>query len=62
MDERLALCPFCRHEGKLFHHKMNELVTLWWVQCTNTHCLARRTPVDNKEDAIRMWNAGGSGA
>lgn len=56
MDDQLRLCPFCKAKGKLFQHRMSEKITLWWVQCTNTHCLARVTPVDSKEKAIEKWN------
>lgn len=55
--ELIESCPFCGWEGKLFSHEMNKNTTLWWVQCRNSHCLARRAVRDSREAAIASWNS-----
>lgn len=49
-------CPFCGASGKLFSHEMSERKTIWWVQCTNSHCMARITPKSTDKSAIEAWN------
>ena len=41
-EPALLPCPFCGAPGKLFDHQMDQKTTLWWVQCNNSHCIARR--------------------
>lgn len=52
----LRPCPFCGAPGKMFSHEMDKKTTLWWVQCTNSHCIARRQVMDDREAAIAAWN------
>lgn len=52
----LRPCPFCGAPGKLFDHQMDQKTTLWWVQCNNSHCIARRQVMDDREAAIAAWN------
>lgn len=49
-------CPFCGANGKLFSHEMSDRKTIWWVQCTNSHCMARITPKSTDKSAIEAWN------
>lgn len=49
-------CPFCGADGKLFSHDMDEKKTIWWVQCSNSHCLARITPMSTEKSALEAWN------
>ena len=42
--------------GKMFDHQMDQKTTLWWVQCSNSHCIARRQVMDDREAAIAAWN------
>lgn len=55
MDE-LKPCPFCKWRGKLLSHEMTATKTLWWVQCSNSHCRARRAVTDSRLAAILEWN------
>nr|DAM46620.1 MAG TPA: restriction alleviation protein [Caudoviricetes sp.] len=52
----LENCPFCGSEAKLFSHEIDTGKFIWWVQCRNTHCLARQTPVNSKKIAVDRWN------
>lgn len=53
----LRACPFCGTDGKLFSHDMDEQKTIWWVQCTNSHCRCTMLAVDSRDRAIMRWNA-----
>ena len=53
---KLKPCPFCGKDGKLFSHVMSEEKTLWWVECHNSHCLARRAVCASEAEAVSMWN------
>ena len=55
-EPALRPCPFCGAPGKLFDHQMDQKTTLWWVQCSNSHCIARRQVMDDREAAIAAWN------
>jgi hypothetical protein len=52
----LRACPFCGAAGKLHRHEMDKAKTIWWAQCSNTHCLARLLAQDNEEGAVSAWN------
>ena len=52
----LKSCPFCGAPGKLFHLEMDGEKTIWWVQCSNSHCIARRQVTDSKAAAETAWN------
>ena len=55
-EPALRPCPFCGAPGKLFSLQMDPKITLWWVQCSNSHCIARRQVMDDREAAIAAWN------
>lgn len=56
MGERLKPCPFCGAEGRMHRHEMDEKTTIWWVQCWNSHCLARQLASGSEEAAVAAWN------
>lgn len=56
MDDALRPCPLCGAAAALRSHEMDEKTTLWWVQCRNTHCLARPIAKDTKAAALAAWN------
>ena len=57
--EQLEKCPFCGSIAQVFCHQMDRKHTIWWIQCGNSHCLARRIPVDTPERAAADWNQRG---
>lgn len=52
----LRTCPFCGAAGKMHRHEIDKTRTIWWVQCSNSHCLARLLAQDNEDGAVSAWN------